>query len=176
MVGVGGEKLSKLRVWTRVDSLRRSHCRYGPGFAPDRLSDGALRPELSSAGMDYRQQRFLVREPDPHPPGNRPDPRVDRLASDSGPPNEGRRASRDHITRDDLGQVNLPRQEATLLWTAAALGLFEELGWRGFALPGLQRQATRTPPSWAKSQYGEPPTASIPRPATHRRNPTRNVS
>jgi hypothetical protein len=28
---------------------------------------------------------------------------------------------------------------------------------------GLQREATRTPPSWAKSQYGEPPTASIPK-------------
>jgi hypothetical protein len=122
MVGMGGEKLSKFRVRSRVDPLRRSHCRYRPGFATDRVSHGALRPQLPSSGMDHRQQRFLAREPDPHPPRNRPDPRVDRLASHSGPPHECRRGSRDHITRDDLAQVNLPRQEATLLWTAAAPG------------------------------------------------------
>jgi hypothetical protein len=34
--------------------------------------------------------------------GNRPDPRVDRLASHSGPPNEDRSAYRDHIRRNDL--------------------------------------------------------------------------
>jgi hypothetical protein len=68
---------------------------------PDRLSYGALRPLLPSAGMDHRQQRLLVREPDPYSPRNRPDPRVDRLASRSGPPNEDRSASRDH-RRNDL--------------------------------------------------------------------------
>jgi hypothetical protein len=96
------EKLSELRVRSRVDPLRRSHCRYGPGFAPDRLSHGALRPLLPRAGMDHRQQRFLLREPDPHSPRNRPDPRVDSLASRSGPPNEDRSAPRDHIRRNDL--------------------------------------------------------------------------
>ena len=83
------------------------------GFrAPDRLRHGALRPLLSSSGMDHRQQRFLVRAPDPHSPRNRPDPRVDRLASHSRPPHEDRRASGDHIRRDDLVQrVDLLRQK-----------------------------------------------------------------
>jgi hypothetical protein len=102
MVGIGRQKLSQLRVRSRVAPLRRSHCHYGPSFAPDRLSHGALRPLLPSAGMDHRQQRFLLRKPDPHPPQNRPDPHLDRLASHSGPPEEDRIACRDHIRRNDL--------------------------------------------------------------------------
>src|SRR4249919_1048696 len=102
MVGMGREKLSKLRVRSHADPLRRSHRHYGPGFTPDRLPHGALRPLLPSAGMDHRQQRLLVREPDPHSPRNRPDPPVDRLATRSGPPNEDRSAYRDHIRRNDL--------------------------------------------------------------------------
>jgi hypothetical protein len=41
---------------------------------------------------------------------------------------------------------------------------------------GHHREATRPPPSSAKSQCGGPPTASSPRPATNRGNPTRNAS
>jgi hypothetical protein len=69
---------------------------------PDRLPHGTLRPLLPSAGMDHRQQRFLLREPDPHSPRNRPNPRLDRLASHSGPPSKDRGAYRDHIRGNDL--------------------------------------------------------------------------
>ncbi len=89
-------------IGMRVDPLRRSDCNYRPGFARNRLSHGALRPLLPSAGMDPRQQRILGREPDPHSLRNRSDPRVDRLACGSCPPNEDRSASRDHIRRNDL--------------------------------------------------------------------------
>src|SRR3954453_5768570 len=115
MVGMGRQKLSELHARSRVDLLRRGHCRYGPSFAPDWVPHGALRPLLPSSGMDHRQQRFLIHEPDSDPPRNRPDPRVDRLASHSGPPNEDRHASRDHIRRDDLtanpapAQTSMPR-------------------------------------------------------------------
>jgi hypothetical protein len=60
-------------------------------------------PELPSAGMDYRQQRFLVREPDPHSPRNRPDPRVDRMASHSCSPNQDRSGFRVHLRCIDPG-------------------------------------------------------------------------
>jgi hypothetical protein len=53
MVGMGREKLSQLRVRSRVDSLRRSHCRYGAGFARDRLSHGAF-------GLCYLAQGWII--------------------------------------------------------------------------------------------------------------------
>ena len=40
---------------------------------------------------------------------------------------------------------------------------------------GLHQEATRAPPSSATSQCGAPPTASIPKIPTNRRNPTRNA-
>ena len=66
-----------------------------------------IRYLMALCGLCYLAQgwiigRFLLRQPDPHPRRNRPDPPVDRLASHSGPPNEDRRASRDHIRRNDL--------------------------------------------------------------------------
>ena len=90
---------------------------------------------LPSSSMDHRQQRFLLGQPDPHPRRNRPDPPLDHLASHSGPPNEDRRASRDHIRRNDLVvPLNGPRASpGTVEWDAEM-----RLARGRFALPGLR--------------------------------------
>jgi hypothetical protein len=53
MVGMGREKLSELRVRSRVDPLRRSDCRYGQGSRPI----GYL---MALSGLCYLAQGWII--------------------------------------------------------------------------------------------------------------------
>ena len=53
MVGMGREKLSELRLRSRVDPLRRSHCRYGRVSRPI----GYL---MALSGLCYLAQAWII--------------------------------------------------------------------------------------------------------------------